>query len=97
MGSNSLPTQEMIFYCGHVNIHSQIRPNKIFTFLLCRLDLGKIGTIKDEVSLADSILLESDSEKDAFQYNFMINNQQKYQIEYEAHFVIGTEKEFLEN
>lgn len=49
----------MVFYCGHVNIHTLIKPNRVFCFLLCRLKLGKIGTVKDEVSLADSVLLES--------------------------------------
>jgi hypothetical protein len=79
----------MVFYCGHVNIHSLIRPNRVFSFLLCRLHLGRIGTVRDEVSLADSVLLESDGEKDAFQYNFMINDYQKYELEYEVHFSVG--------
>ena len=82
----------MVFYCGHINIHSQIRTSKVFTFLLCGLNLGRIGTVNDEISLVDSILLESDSEKEAFQYNFMINDQQRYQIQYEVHFTIGSEK-----
>ena len=80
----------MVFYCGHVNIHTLIRPNKVFTFLICRVNLGKIGTIRDEVQLSDSILLESQSEKDAFQYNFMINDQSKYKVLYEVNFVIGS-------
>jgi hypothetical protein len=50
----------MVFYCGHINIHPLIKPNKVFTFLLCRISLGKIGTVKGDISLADSILLESE-------------------------------------
>lgn len=79
---NSIPSEEMVFYCGHVNIHALIRPSKVFTFLLCKLKLGKIATVQDEFSMADSMLLESDSDREAFQYNFMVRDQRRYQVQY---------------
>ncbi len=74
-----------------------MRPNRVFTFLLCKLDLGKIGSAKDDLSLADSVLLESEGEKDAFQYNFMINNQANYFVQYEVNFTLGKDKEFTDS
>lgn len=94
---NSLKVEDMVFYCGHLNIHSLARPGKIFTFLLCRLNLGRIGTVKDELALADSVLLESEGEKEAFQYNFMINDRGRYWVEYEVRFSLGNEKEYVDN
>lgn len=87
----------MVFYCGHLNIHSLARSGKIFTFLLCRLNLGRIGTVQDELRLVDSVLLQSEGEKDAFQYNYMINDRGRYWVDYEVSFSLGSEKEFLDN
>jgi len=76
----NIPTEEILFYCGHINIHPIAKPNKVFSFLLCKLNLGKIGTVSEDISLADSILLESQTEKDAFQYNFMLKDIRNYKV-----------------
>jgi hypothetical protein len=93
---NAVPPEEMVFYCGHLNIHALIKPGKVFTLLLCRLRLGRIGMVGAGEGLADSVLLESESGREALQYNFMLRDRQNYQVEYEAQFAIGSEKEFLE-
>jgi len=40
-----------------VNIHPIVQPNKVFTFLLGKVQLGKMGTLKDDVTLLDSMLI----------------------------------------
>jgi hypothetical protein len=48
IANHAIPLEDVIFFCGHVNIkkyHSE--PNKIFTFLICKVSLGKIGKFSD--------------------------------------------------
>lgn len=91
---NSLNPEEMVFYCGHINIHGLAKPGMVFTFLLCRVKLGRVCKAREAGSNADSTLLEGGEE--AFQYNFMINDRSHYYVEYEVSFTLGNEKEFGE-
>lgn len=90
--SKSIPLEDLILYCGHVNIHPNIKPNKVFTFLMGKANLGRMGTLKEDVTQLDSMLIESEAQKDAFQYNFFIRSHAQYQIRYEVNFTIGDEK-----
>jgi len=44
--NKTIPLEDIVLYCGHVNIHPKIQPNKVFTFLLGRVRLGRMGTLK---------------------------------------------------
>jgi hypothetical protein len=81
-------------FCGHVNIHPQTTPNKIFTFLLGKVALGRKGTAKDDVTRLDSILIDSDHDRNSFQFNFFLRSHEQYQLKFEANFTVGEEREF---
>lgn len=56
--AKTVPLEDLMVYCGHVNIHSQSQSNKIFTFLLGKVALGRRGTARDDVTRLDSILID---------------------------------------
>lgn len=91
---NGLGPEEMVFYCGHINIHGLMKPGKVFTFLLCKVQLGRVGRVREAGKGADTVLLEG--EGDAFQYNFMLNDRTRYFVEYEVSFTLANDKEFGE-
>jgi hypothetical protein len=56
--TQTIPLEDVIFFCGHINIkkyHAQ--PNKIFTFLICKTNLGKIGKFNDSNRVIDSVFI----------------------------------------
>lgn len=71
-----------MIFCGHVNIHTQSISNKIFTFLIGKVALGRRGTAKDDVTKLDSILIDNDNERNSFQYNFFLRSHEQYHLRF---------------
>ena len=92
--SKTIPLEDLMVFCGHVNIHSHSQPNKIFTFLLGRVALGRRGTTRDDVTRLDSILIDPEREHNSCQFNFFLRSHEQYQLRYEANFTVGEEREF---
>lgn len=66
-----------------MNIHKHLaHPHKIFTFLISKVSLGKIGTPKDDVSSCESIFIEPTNNEDVFQYNYFIRSHYQYSVKY---------------
>lgn len=81
-------------FCGHVNIHAQSQTNKVFTFLLGRVALGRRGTARDDVTRLDSILIDPERDRNSCQFNFFLRSHDQYQLRYEANFTVGEEREY---
>jgi hypothetical protein len=92
--NKTIPLEDLMVFCGHVNIHSQSQPNKSFTFLLGRVALGRRGTTRDDVTRLDSILIDPERDRNSCQFNFFLRSHDQYQLRYEANFMIGEEREF---
>lgn len=90
--NKTVPLEDLMVFCGHVNIHSQSQPNKIFTFLLGRVALGRKGTTQDDVTRLQSIFIDPERDRNSCQFNFFLRSHDQYQIRYEANFTIGEER-----
>jgi hypothetical protein len=90
----AIPLEDVIFFCGHVNIKKYHQePNKIFTFLLCRTSLGRIGKFKDPLDKVDSVFIPPENEAEPYHFNFLLNSHSQYEVKYEVSFVIGDDLE----
>jgi hypothetical protein len=58
--SKSLSLEDVVFKCGHINIQKFLgNQHKILTFLICKVNLGKIGRSSDlDVTQCDAIFIE---------------------------------------
>jgi hypothetical protein len=75
--AKTIPLEDLIVSCGHVNIHSQAASNKLFTFLIGKVCLKRVGLPSDDVTRLDSILVE-DGVKGSLQYNFFLRSHEQY-------------------
>ena len=92
--NKTIPLEDLIVYCGHVNIHSQAIQNKLFTFLIGKVSLGRKGLHTDDVTKLDSILIDNVNDRNSFQYNFFLRSHEQYQLRYEANFTVGEDREY---
>jgi hypothetical protein len=90
--NHNISLQDIVFRCGHLNIHKQtLQVNKVFSFLLCKINLGKIGTIRDQENI-NSILIDPEDTEEAFQYNYSVLSHDQYEIKYEVRFTVSDDK-----